>query len=255
MTPPVLTFATSDREQVFTPQDISTALAALPLPALTPPLGLSEPSPGTPNSENFERQDSPLLALPVPARRSHSMLLTMPHAGDLGCKRVLIVDDNTVNQSVLRAMVMKIGVPAEVAGDGEVALRMCVQSQFRYGLILMDSHMPRLSGIECTRLLRETEQRGGHARQPVVLFTADDCRGCGARRRTLMAVCINRTCARMCGACWSSSACCRTARRSTLLWTTENNTGLPYLSFFYILSRLVSISVPAASLSFLFRIS
>ena len=82
--------------------------------------------------------------------------------------RVLLVEDNLVNQRVSRRMLEKLGCAVEIAGDGREALTRLSQS--RYGIILMDCHMPEMDGYEATRELRRRENGG--PRTPVIALTA-----------------------------------------------------------------------------------
>jgi signal transduction histidine kinase len=79
--------------------------------------------------------------------------------------RVLVVDDNLVNQKVATQMVRKLGHVVEVASDGVAALRAIDAGEF--DLVLMDVQMPVMDGLEATSELR----RRGNA-IPVVAMTA-----------------------------------------------------------------------------------
>lgn len=83
--------------------------------------------------------------------------------------RVLVVDDNPVNQMVARAILEAAGISVLTADDGQAALdRLRVEP---FNLVLMDVHMPVMDGIEAMRRIRAGE--AGRADIPVVALTAD----------------------------------------------------------------------------------
>lgn len=81
---------------------------------------------------------------------------------------VLLAEDNRVNQLVARRMLEKLGCEVELANDGAEALS-CALTR-TYDLILMDCHMPRMSGIEATEKIRALE--GFNRTTPIVALTA-----------------------------------------------------------------------------------
>ncbi|MFP5429602.1 MAG: ATP-binding protein [Gammaproteobacteria bacterium] len=87
--------------------------------------------------------------------------------------RVLIVEDNPVNQLVAAEMVKKLGLHADVAGDGAEALE--ALGRLPYDLVLMDCQMPVMDGFEATRRLRHRQAEG--IRLPVIAMTANAIRG------------------------------------------------------------------------------
>ena len=82
---------------------------------------------------------------------------------------VLLVEDNPVNQAVVKGMLASLGHDVTIAGDGEAALAATREGTF--DLILMDLQMPRLDGMEATRRLRARD--AGRPRVPVIALTAN----------------------------------------------------------------------------------
>ena len=68
-------------------------------------------------------------------------------------RRILVAEDNPVNQRVAVRMLEKLGYAADVARDGREALRMA--RDYAYVAILMDCHMPIVDGYEATRRIKE----------------------------------------------------------------------------------------------------
>lgn len=87
--------------------------------------------------------------------------------------RILLAEDNIVNQKVAARMLEKLGCSVDVAADGSEALRMW--RQFPYDLIFMDCHMPVVDGYEATRQIRQSETGGVHI--PIVALTANAMEG------------------------------------------------------------------------------
>ena len=65
---------------------------------------------------------------------------------------MLIAEDNRVNQIVLKKMLKKYHLEADIVADGEDVLKML--SDQKYDLIFMDQNMPVMSGVEATKTLR-----------------------------------------------------------------------------------------------------
>lgn len=84
--------------------------------------------------------------------------------------RVLVVEDNTMSQKVIRGMLAKLGVRSDVATNGQEAIE-AVQHH-RYDLILMDCEMPVVNGYDATRRLRAWERDHNRPRTPVIALSA-----------------------------------------------------------------------------------
>ena len=89
--------------------------------------------------------------------------------------RILVVEDNAVNQEVALGMLEQIGFTAEVAANGREGLERIAAGAF--DLVLMDCQMPVLDGYAAARELRETEAREGRMRLPVIALTANAMTG------------------------------------------------------------------------------
>lgn len=105
-----------------------------------------------------------------------------PPGGHARPLRILIAEDNKINQLVTRKVVGKVRPCCEidVVSDGEAAL-LTILEKPEYDLVLMDLHMPRMDGLEATRRVRER-----HPLRPVIVaVTADTV--VGTRQKCLAA--------------------------------------------------------------------
>jgi CheY-like chemotaxis protein len=91
--------------------------------------------------------------------------------------RLLLVEDNEINQLVARGMLDKLGYQVKAVSSGEQALELLEREQF--DLILMDCMMPDLDGFEVTRLIRNQEGEG--ERVPIIAITANTAEGAQSR--------------------------------------------------------------------------
>lgn len=83
--------------------------------------------------------------------------------------RILLVEDNEINQRVASALLRKLGLEVEVARNGVECLERWVPA--RFDAILMDCTMPVMDGFEATRRIREREHTPG-LRTPIIALTA-----------------------------------------------------------------------------------
>lgn len=100
-----------------------------------------------------------LLARPVPA--STPTPLPRSHFA----AKVLVAEDNLVNQRVVRGLLEKLGCAVEVVSDGRRAVEIVKRQTF--DVVFMDCQMPELDGLEASRIIRES-----NLRLPIVALTA-----------------------------------------------------------------------------------
>jgi len=87
--------------------------------------------------------------------------------------RLLLAEDNPVNQKVACKMLEKLGYRVDVVGNGQEAV--AAHERSRYPLIFMDCQMPEVDGFEATALIRKMDGRSAHT--PIVAMTANAMQG------------------------------------------------------------------------------
>jgi CheY-like chemotaxis protein len=116
---------------------------------------------------------SPLLPVaPVGGAAAHAGVAT-PTAAAPGPRRhlrVLLAEDNPVNQRVAVGMLRKLGIEPEVVGNGAEAIAALARDAF--DLVFMDVQMPEIDGLEATRVIRRPGFSGPNRDVPVIALTA-----------------------------------------------------------------------------------
>jgi CheY-like chemotaxis protein len=90
-------------------------------------------------------------------------------------KRILVAEDNTVNQMVAVSLLKKLKLSADVVADGSEAVR--ALEQIPYDLVLMDCQMPVMDGYEATRTIRNPASHVLNHDIPIVAMTANAMQG------------------------------------------------------------------------------
>jgi two-component system, sensor histidine kinase and response regulator len=120
-----------------------------------------------------------------PESRQNKTTLVTRHSlreGKAAALRILLAEDNVVNQTLAKRLLEKHGHTVVVTGSGREALAAVEQESF--DLVLMDVHMPDMDGLEATSAIREKE-RVTRTHLPIIAMTA--CAMKGDRDRCLQA--------------------------------------------------------------------
>jgi two-component system sensor histidine kinase/response regulator len=101
--------------------------------------------------------------------------------------RILVVEDNPTNQTLVKAQLSALGYAAKVVGDASQALDALLETH--YDIVLMDCELPGMDGYEATVELRRRE--GANRHTSIVALTAHAAE---ADRRRCLAGCLRRHC-------------------------------------------------------------
>ena len=157
------------------------ALRAVPRILIAPPLLAAE-------AEDLRRAGfAAILPAHASQRALHAAVLQALNPGDapaapaarggagatrLAGRELLVVEDNAVNQLVIRSMLRQLGMRCAIAGNGREALEAFACETGRYDALLMDCEMPEMDGYAATRAIRRMEVQLGLPRTPIIALTA-----------------------------------------------------------------------------------
>jgi PAS domain S-box-containing protein len=97
-----------------------------------------------------------------------------PSKEELSTLKALIVEDNEINQLVIKEQLREIGLVSDLAVNGEDALekvKRSIAEKSPYAIILMDCHMPIMDGLEATRQIRKLDHQSSTL--PIIALTAN----------------------------------------------------------------------------------
>ncbi|MEW6079832.1 MAG: response regulator [Thermodesulfobacteriota bacterium] len=145
------------------------------------------------SAQDMAEGDSLTLLLTRPIKRSHLFNCLMATLGDVGGKepedisakaavptiqgatdhsshRILIVEDNPVNQMLATRILEKFGFQVRVATNGQEAVRILEMELF--DVVLMDEQMPKMDGITATAIIRDPGSKIRNNHVPIIAMTA-----------------------------------------------------------------------------------
>ena len=90
-------------------------------------------------------------------------------------QRILLAEDNPVNQKLASLLMQKVGYSIDVAENGIIAVDRVKNG--KYSIVLMDVQMPEMDGIDATKAIREWESKTGTGHIPIIAMTASAMKG------------------------------------------------------------------------------
>ncbi len=137
-------------------------------------------------AQDLENWVTASITLPILGQRFESVLKTLQHSSiksptsdaiyeepqaNNAHQRVLIVEDNLMNQKIASFFLSKVGMEYRIASNGQEALNFGRDGD-RFSAILMDCMMPVMDGLTATKNIRQWEKEQGLERTPIIALTA-----------------------------------------------------------------------------------
>jgi CheY-like chemotaxis protein len=97
----------------------------------------------------------------------------LQHTGSLTKRKILVVEDNYINQEVIGSMLTQLNYDFELGVNGKEALHLLAKTPHAYSLILMDCQMPVMDGYEASKIIRANEDALFDNCIPIVAVTAN----------------------------------------------------------------------------------
>jgi signal transduction histidine kinase/DNA-binding response OmpR family regulator len=119
-------------------------------------------------SEVWDLKKTPEVSRGIVTR--HTIAETARH-----CVRILLADDNSINQKVAQGILGKLGLRADVVANGLEAVR--ALELIDYDLVLMDCLMPEMNGFEATAMIRDPSSKVHNHKVPIIAMTANAMKG------------------------------------------------------------------------------
>jgi len=93
--------------------------------------------------------------------------------------KILIVEDNRINQAVLLGILSNLGLSADIASNGKEALEclLSAQGESAYQLLIMDCQMPEMDGYQATKAIRSAKAGLHYIDVPIIAMTANAMKG------------------------------------------------------------------------------
>jgi PAS domain S-box-containing protein len=125
----------------------------------------------------LDRREVPARAQNGHQLRDRSQSREIPEGSAARSRRILLAEDNEVNQLVASEILMEAGFHCDIVDNGLAAMEAVLRD--RYDLVLMDCQMPQMDGFEATRAIRDRQPTGGDNghRVPIVALTANAVKG------------------------------------------------------------------------------